>query len=219
MKKGTETVISSPDLGVFAVAAAGVLYAFCCVMDPLPEHCLRRRSGANTLVVAVFRTKRLLRERCSATCLRRRRPGQARRRRGGLQISAAGVQRQYTGTAGRVENCQVTLFLTYAAPRGHTLIDRELYVPKSWISDPGRCATAGIPAETKPHPVPTGASTCQAGAPAARLPRQAWQRCSAGQGAKGHRPAGQPIETVRRIRDQIRDRVQILLNQILPDHR
>jgi SRSO17 transposase len=58
---------------------------------------------------------------------------------------SAGVQRQCTGTAGRVENCQVAVFLTYAARGGHALIDRELYLPKSWISDPARCAAAGIP--------------------------------------------------------------------------
>jgi SRSO17 transposase len=56
-----------------------------------------------------------------------------------------GVQRQYTGTAGRVENPQVAVYLGYAAPRGHTLIDRELYLPKSWTGDPERCAAAGIP--------------------------------------------------------------------------
>ena len=56
-----------------------------------------------------------------------------------------GAQRQYTGTAGRIENAQVAVYLGYAAPRGHTLIDRELYLPKSWTDDPGRCAAAGIP--------------------------------------------------------------------------
>jgi len=59
--------------------------------------------------------------------------------------SSAGVQRQYTGTAGRVENCQVAVFLSYAAPAGHALIDRELYLPKSWMADEARCAAAGIP--------------------------------------------------------------------------
>ena len=62
--------------------------------------------------------------------------------------ASAGVQRQYTGTAGRVENCQVAVFLSYAAPAGHALIDRELYLPKSWTADPARCAAAGIPAGT-----------------------------------------------------------------------
>ena len=60
--------------------------------------------------------------------------------------ASAGVQRQYSGTAGRVENCQVAVFLSYASPAGHTLIDRELYLPRSWTSDPARCAGAGIPA-------------------------------------------------------------------------
>ena len=50
-----------------------------------------------------------------------------------------GVQRQYTGTAGRIENAQVAVYLTYAAPRGHALIDRALYLPRSWAEDPARC--------------------------------------------------------------------------------
>jgi SRSO17 transposase len=151
------------------------------------------------------------------------------------------VQRQYTGTAGRVENCQVAVFLSYASGCGHALIDRELYLPRSWTADPARCAAAGIPAgtgfATKPklarvmiaraldagtpagwvagdevygadpglradlerrrvgyvlavattHRVITGAGPCPAGALARRLPRPAWQRYSAGAGAKGHR--------------------------------
>ena len=60
----------------------------------------------------------------------------------------AGVQRQYTGTAGRIENAQVAVYLTYAAPAGHALIDRDLYLPRSWISDPARCQAAGIPQGT-----------------------------------------------------------------------
>jgi len=155
--------------------------------------------------------------------------------------ASAGVQRQYSGTAGRVENCQVAVFLSYASPAGHALIDRELYLPRSWTADPARCAAAGIPATTafatKPglarrmirraldagtpaawvtgdevygadpglradlerrrtgyvlavaasHQVTTAAGLCQARTIAARLPRQAWQRYSAGAGAKGHR--------------------------------
>jgi SRSO17 transposase len=155
--------------------------------------------------------------------------------------ASAGVQRQYTGTAGRIENCQVAVFLTYASAAGHALIDRDLYLPKSWISDPGRCRAAGIPEgtafATKPKlarvmiaraldagtpagwvagdevygadpglradlehrqvgyvlavartcQVATGGGACPAGKIAARLPRSAWQRYSAGQGAKGHR--------------------------------
>ncbi len=152
------------------------------------------------------------------------------------------MQRQYTGTAGRIENAQVAVYLGYAAPRGHALIDRELYLPKSWTDDPDRCAAAGIPATvtfaTKPqlarrmieraagaevpfawvagdevygdngplrtwletrriayvlavacdHRVPAGAErTLRADQLAARLPGKAWQRRSAGAGAKGHR--------------------------------
>ena len=51
---------------------------------------------------------------------------------------SVGVQRQYSGTAGRIENSQVAVYLTYAAPRGHALIDRALYLPKSWTDDPNR---------------------------------------------------------------------------------
>jgi SRSO17 transposase len=155
--------------------------------------------------------------------------------------ASAGVQRQYSGTAGRVENCQVAVFLSYASPAGHALIDRELYLPRSWIADLARCAAAGIPAgtafATKPrlarrmiaraldagtpaawvtgdevygadpglradlehggigyvlavaasHRVATGAGPCPVRQLAARLPRRAWQRYSAGEGAKGHR--------------------------------
>jgi SRSO17 transposase len=155
--------------------------------------------------------------------------------------ATAGVQRQYTGTAGRTENAQVAVYLAYAAPAGHALMDRELYLPQSWIADPGRCRAAGIPAETrfatKPalarrmiaraldagvpagwvagdevygadpglradlerrgtgyvlavacrHQFTTALRTCRADQLACRLPRSAWQRYSAGAGAKGHR--------------------------------
>src|SRR5256884_3012989 len=58
---------------------------------------------------------------------------------------SAGVQRQYSGTAGRVENCQLGVFLAYAAPGGsRALIDRELYLPDSWTGDRDRCREAGI---------------------------------------------------------------------------
>ena len=155
--------------------------------------------------------------------------------------ATAGVQRQYTGTAGRTENAQVAVYLTYAARAGHAMIDRELYLPKSWTAEPARCAAAGIPEDTafatKPalarrmlarsldagvpaswvagdevygadprlrgdleerrigyvlavacrHTVTTGAGTVRADVLARRLPRSAWQRHSAGQGAKGYR--------------------------------
>jgi SRSO17 transposase len=69
---------------------------------------------------------------------------------------SAGVARQYTGTAGPVENCQVGVFLAYAASDGaRALIDRELYLPQKWTADRGRCRSAGIGDEvafaTKPE--------------------------------------------------------------------
>ncbi len=68
---------------------------------------------------------------------------------------SAGVQRQYSGTAGRIENCQLGVFLTYASSKGRALIDRELYLPASWTADRDRCLEAGISEEvefaTKPE--------------------------------------------------------------------
>ncbi len=57
---------------------------------------------------------------------------------------SAGVKPQWCGSTGQVENCQVGVFLTYATPQGHTLIDRELYLPADWIADRPRCQAAGI---------------------------------------------------------------------------
>lgn len=154
--------------------------------------------------------------------------------------ATAAVQRQYSGTAGRVENSQVAVFVAYATNAGHAFIDRELYLPETWAGDAGRRAAAGVPDEvvfaTKPqlarrmiaraldggltgwiaadevygsdpelrrelerrqasyvlavarsYRVNTGAGACRADALATRLPRSAWQRRSAGPGAKGHR--------------------------------
>ncbi|MEU8221829.1 IS701 family transposase, partial [Kribbella sp. NPDC048915] len=152
-----------------------------------------------------------------------------------------GVQRQYTGTAGRIENAQVAVYLTYATGAGHALIDRELYLPKVWADDADRRSQAGVPADvefaTKPalatkmiiraldagvtagwvtgdevyggdpklrqtledrgigyvlavacsHQIHTQAGKIRADALAARLPRKAWQRVSAGDGSKGPR--------------------------------
>ena len=68
---------------------------------------------------------------------------------------SVGVQRQYSGTAGRIENCQVGVFLSYASAKGACLLDRELYLPKSWTQDEERCREAKVPAEvgfaTKPE--------------------------------------------------------------------
>jgi SRSO17 transposase len=64
-------------------------------------------------------------------------------------VHTIGTQRQYTGTAGRIENAQVAVYLAYAAPGGSTLIDREVYLPKAWTDDPGRCAAAGVPEQVR----------------------------------------------------------------------
>jgi len=69
-------------------------------------------------------------------------------------VKSAGVQRQYSGTAGRVENCQLGVFLAYASSKGRALVDRELYLPERWCTDPPRRAEAAIPEQvgfaTKP---------------------------------------------------------------------
>jgi SRSO17 transposase len=156
-------------------------------------------------------------------------------------MHTVGVQRQYTGTAGRIENSQVAVYLAYSTPLGHAAIDRELYVPRSWTEDAARCRAAGIPDAvgfaTKPalaarmigraldagvlaswvagdevyggnphlrtelekreigyvlaiacdHQIPTRAGKFRADILVKKLPKGAWQRLSAGGGAKGHR--------------------------------
>lgn len=153
-----------------------------------------------------------------------------------------GVQRQYTGTAGRIENSQVAVYyLVYAGRRGHATVDRELYIPRSWTDQPDRCGAAGLNPDTafaaKPelaarmiarfldaghhtpwmtgdevcggnpnlrtaleeratgfvlavacnHEVTSGARKLPADALAKKLPERAWQKLSAGAGAKGQR--------------------------------
>ena len=114
--------------------------------------------------------------------------------------ATVGVQRQYTGTAGRIENAQVTTFLGYAGDRGRALIDRELYLPKSWTEHPARCAKAGVPAEvtfatkitharrmlTRAHQAgvpprgrPRTSSTATTAACAATCKPERWATCSA----------------------------------------
>jgi SRSO17 transposase len=61
---------------------------------------------------------------------------------------SAGVARQYTGTAGRIENAQVGVFLAYASRHGAAFLDRALYLPEDWADDPKRCAAAGVPEGT-----------------------------------------------------------------------
>ena len=83
---------------------------------------------------------------------------------------SAGVQRQYSGTAGRTENCQVGVLLAYASRYGHALIDRELYLPQSWAEDPDRCWAAGIPQDVEFTTKPRQAQAMIARAVAAGVP-------------------------------------------------
>ena len=68
--------------------------------------------------------------------------------------TSVGVQRQYSGTAGKVDNCQLGVFLAYVGPKGRAFIDRELYLPRSWTDDSARCRAARVPEQvgfqTKP---------------------------------------------------------------------
>ena len=63
-------------------------------------------------------------------------------------VHSVGVKRQYTGTAGRIENSQVGVFLCYASDRGAALLDRELYLPEEWATDADRCRGAAVPEGT-----------------------------------------------------------------------
>jgi SRSO17 transposase len=69
--------------------------------------------------------------------------------------TSVGVQRQYSGTAGKVDNCQLGVLLAYASGKGRAFIDRELYLPKAWTDDPARCRAARVPEQvgfqTKPQ--------------------------------------------------------------------
>lgn len=87
---------------------------------------------------------------------------------------SVGVSRQYSGTAGRIENCQVGVFLAYASRYGQSLIDRRLYLPKGWVDDEARRASAQIPQEqafaTKPEiACDLIAAALDAGVPCARV--------------------------------------------------
>ena len=72
---------------------------------------------------------------------------------------SVGVARQYSGTAGKVDNCQVGVFLGYASPRGATFLDRRLYLPDGWATDPARRATAHVPTDVVFQTKPTLART------------------------------------------------------------
>jgi SRSO17 transposase len=80
---------------------------------------------------------------------------------------SVGVARQYSGTAGKIENCQIGVFLSYAGPRGHVLLDRRLYLPEAWCSDPARMQLAHVPKGTEFQTKPQLAM---------RMLKDAWQR-------------------------------------------
>src|SRR5215216_1684891 len=69
--------------------------------------------------------------------------------------ASCGVARQYTGSAGKITNCQIGVFAAYVSRHGHAFIDRTLYLPKAWTSDPARMAAAHVPEDvaftTKPQ--------------------------------------------------------------------
>ncbi|MEU7004893.1 IS701 family transposase [Nonomuraea sp. NPDC046570] len=101
-------------------------------------------------------------------------------------VGSAGVQRQYTGTAGRIENSQVGVFLAYTTARGRALVDRRLYLPEhSWLADAARCVKAGVPDQTAFATKPVLAAEMIAGALDAGLSA----RWVSGDEVYGSRPA------------------------------
>ena len=85
---------------------------------------------------------------------------------------SVGVQRQYSGTAGRIENCQIGVFLAYASPKGRTFLDRALYLPEEWVKDRPRCRQAGVPEAVTFATKPLLAQQMIARARAAGVPAQ-----------------------------------------------
>jgi SRSO17 transposase len=66
-------------------------------------------------------------------------------------VKSVGVARQYSGTLGKIANCQVGVFLAYVSERGHALVDKALYLPEEWTNDRGRCRAAGVPDDVGYH--------------------------------------------------------------------
>jgi SRSO17 transposase len=85
---------------------------------------------------------------------------------------SAGVARQYSGTVGNVDNCQIGVFLSYASLRGQVLLDRDLYLPQEWTDDRERCRQAGIPEDRRFATKPQLAQQMLARAFAAGVPAQ-----------------------------------------------
>jgi len=84
--------------------------------------------------------------------------------------ASVGVGRQYTGTAGKVENCQIGVFVSYVSPKGHVLLERELYLPRAWADDAARRENAKVPRGVRFQTKPALARTMLARAWAAGVP-------------------------------------------------
>ncbi len=93
----------------------------------------------------------------------------------------------HSAGVGRIENCQVGGFLAYAGPRGHTLVDRELYLPKAWTGDGERLQAVGLASDTPFASKPQLAQRMLVRAIHATLAPADWRRRSAGAGSKGPR--------------------------------
>jgi SRSO17 transposase len=74
--------------------------------------------------------------------------------------TSVGVQRQYSGPAGKVDNCQLGVFLASAGSKGRAMIDRELCLPRSWTNDPARCRAARVPEQVGFQTKPQLAGSC-----------------------------------------------------------
>src|SRR5664280_1698088 len=105
--------------------------------------------------------------------------------------ASCGVARQYTGSAGKITNCQIGVFASYVSRHGHAFIDRALYLPKAWTDDPERMTAAHVPGDvsfaTKPQMARRMIARASAATIAQNLPKSAWRRLSAGDGTKGAR--------------------------------
>jgi SRSO17 transposase len=84
--------------------------------------------------------------------------------------ASCGVSRQYTGSAGKITNCQIGVFATYVSPKGHAFLDRALYLPKSWTDTPERLAAAHVPDDIRFATKPSLATAMIQRALAAEVP-------------------------------------------------
>src|SRR6267142_220222 len=96
--------------------------------------------------------------------------GCVRRRLVILGRGACGVGRQYTGSAGKITNCQIGVFAAYVSRHGHAFIDRALYLPKAWTDDPARMVQAHVPDDVSFATKPKIARLMIARAIAAQVP-------------------------------------------------